>query len=272
MRPFLGRVPLRVPGSPSLGQIEFTDPWGGFHRIQIEPEPVPNEIPAFNAPFSEESRLRDQREESYRRKIGAKRQECEFLDRNAEDFKDYYEGLEDPSDEDYQAYSHAVDAYNECLDKIDALIDEMNTAPVDFGVTPQDTEYQWPQEVPEPTGRPFVPEPPYIHEPEPVPSVDRRYEWPEEVPEPTIEPIPPPPPPELVEQPPTVASVDWRTSGCPAGTQRLVRGGMCVSSGLVSTALTTPTTIPAPTPTTPFTLGRRIPLSPGLGVRALGLF
>ena len=251
MRPFLGRVPLRVPGSRSLGQVEFTDPWGGYHRITVEPAPVPEEIPPFNAPFSEESRLRDQREESYRRKISAKRQECEFLDRNAEDYKDYYEGLEDPSDEDYQAYSHSVDAYNECLDKIDALIDEMNTAPVDFGVTPQGTDYQWPVEVPEPTGRPFVPEEPYIPERPPVASVDRPYEWPEEVPQPP-EVVPEPEPPELVEQPPqTTASVDWRTSGCPAGTARLVRGGMCVSSGLVSSALTTPVTT-----ATPFTMGR----------------
>lgn len=252
MRPFLGRVPLRVPGSRSLGQVEFTDPWGGFHRITVEPESVPEEIPPFNAPFSEESRARDVREESYRRKIGAKRQECEFLDRNAEDYKNYYEGLEDPSDEDYQAYSHAVDTYNECLDKIDALIDEMNTAPVDFGVR-SEPGYQWPAEVPEPTGRPFVPEPPYIHEPEPVPSVDRGYEWPEEIPKPP-EVVPEPEPPEIIEQPPqTTASVDWRTSGCPAGTARLVRGGMCVSSGLVSSALTTPVTMPAgPT----FTMGR----------------
>ena len=278
MRPFLGRVPLRTPGSRSLGQVEFTDPWGGFHRVTIEPEAVPNEIPPFNAPYSEESRARDAREESYRRKISAKRQECEFLDRNAEDYKDYYEGLEDPSDEDYQAYSHAVDAYNECLDTIDGLINEMNTAPVDFGVTPQGTEYQWPQEVPEPTGRPFDPgETPYVHHPEdypPVASVDDS--WPEEVPYPPSV-VPEPEPPELVEPPPpppvtppTTASVDWRTSGCPAGTARLVRGGMCVSSALVSTGLTTPTTIPAPTPTTPFTLGWRIPLSPRLGLRRLG--
>jgi hypothetical protein len=268
MRPFLGRVPLKASGSRSLGQVEFTDPWGGFHRVTVEPPPIPPTFKPFNAPFSEESRLRDEREELYHRKIEAKRQECEFLDKNAEDYKDYYEGLEDSSDEDYQAYSHAVDAYNECLDKIDALIDEMNTAPVDFGVTPQGG-YEWPAEVPEPTGRPFDPgEVPYVHHPEdypPVASVDDS--WPEEVPQPPSV-VPEPEPPELVEQPPTVASMDWRTSGCPAGTQRLVRGGMCVSSGLVSTGLTTP----SPVPTTPFTMGRRIPLSPGLGVRALGLF
>ena len=271
MRPFLGRVPLRASGSRSLGQVEFTDPWGGFHRVTIEPAPVPEEVPPFNAPFSEESRLRDQREESYRRKIDAKRRECDFLDKNSEDYREHYESLEDPSDEDYQAYSHSVDAYNECLDKIDALIDEMNTAPVDFGVTPQGTDYEWPAEVPTPTGRPFDPgEQPYVHQPEdypPVPSVD--WEWPEEVPQPP-EVVPEPEPPEIVEQPPTtVASVDWRTSGCPAGTQRLVRGGMCVSSGLVSTAFSMPqTTVPLSTQamTTPSSayLGRvRLAQRPG---------
>lgn len=255
MRLFLGQVPLRASGHRSLGQVEFMDPWGGFHRVTIEPPPLPPAFKPFNAPFSEESRLRDEREELYQRKIGAKRQECEFLDRNAEDYKDYYEGLEDPSDEDYQAYSHAVDAYNECLDKIDALIDEMNTVPVDFGVTPEDTGYKWPAEVPEPTGRPFVHEEPYIHDPEdypPVASIDDS--WPEEVPRPpAVVPEPEPePPPELVEQPPqTTASVDWRTSGCPAGTARLVRGGMCVSSGLVSTA-----TGAAATSAPSFTMGR----------------
>lgn len=61
-----------------------------------------------------------------------------------------------------------------------------------------------------------------------------------------------------------VASIDWATAGCPLGTRRLVRGGMCVSSGLVSGALTFPST------TVPFTMSGRIPLSPGLGVRVLG--
>lgn len=257
MRPFLGRVPLRIPGSRSLGQVEFTDPWGGFHRIAVEPAPVPEEIPPFNAPFSEESRLRDQREESYRRKIEAKRQECDFLDRNADDYKEYYEGLENPEDEDYQAYSHAVDAYNECVDQIDALQNEMNTAPIDFGVTPQSPNGpEWPPEVPKPTGPIHGPT-----EPPEVPSVDWRIpstpphelnQWPEEVPYPTGEPVPPPVPPELVETPPPVASTDWRFEGCPPGTQRLVRGGMCVSSGVASTAMTPTGSVMGPA----FTMGR----------------
>lgn len=258
MRPFLGRVPLRASRSRSLGQVEFTDPWGGVHRITVEPEPAPPQFQPFNAPFSEESRLRDQREETYRRKIAAKREECEFLRQNSEDHFSHFEELGTSDDEAYQLYSHAYDQYSDCVDQVNALIDEMDTAPVDFGINPPDT-YKWPAEVPEPTGRPFVPEEPYIHHPEdypPVASTD--YEWPVEVPKPGE--WPPEEPPEIIEQPPPpvtppipppVSSVDdWKTSGCAPGTQRIVRGGMCVSSSLVSTALTTPTM------TTPFTMGR----------------
>jgi hypothetical protein len=189
--------------------------------------------------MTREQVARAERQGLYHRKIEAKSQECDILKGNLDAHKSHYFDREESGEAEYQGYSDAVDAYNDCLDKISALEEELKTAPVDFGTT--DSGYEWPAEVPEPTGRPFVHEEPYIpDEPPPVASVD--YSWPEEVPKPP-EVVPEPEPPELVEQPPTsTASVDWRTAGCAPGTQRLVRGGMCVSSGLVSTALTMPTT------------------------------
>lgn len=261
MRPFLGRVPIRAFGFRSLGQVEFTDPWGGHHRVTGEPPPEP--FAPFDPTLTKDQIARDERKLSYTRKIKAKEIECEVLKANLEAHKSHYFDREESGEAEYQGYSNAVDAYNDCINKIAALEEEMKAVSMDFGV---DSDYEWPGEVPEPTIRPFTPESPYIPElePPPVPSVD--WEWPEEVPQPP-EVVPEPEPPELIEQfPQTTASVDWRTAGCPAGTQRFVRGGMCVSSGLVSTAFTTPST-----PTTSFTMGRRISLSPGLGVRALGI-
>jgi hypothetical protein len=250
MRPFLGRVPLRVPGSRSLGQVEFTDPWGGVHRVTVEPPPP--EIPPFDPRRTPEEM---ERRAFHASKIKGKEQECEILKANMEAHKSHYFDREESGDTEYQNYTDAVDAYNGCLDKIAALEGEMDTAPVDFGT---ESGYEWPPEIPNPS-TPL--EEQLQHQPPlDVPSVDWRTpstaphelnEWPEEVPYPTGEPVPPPEPPELIETPPPVASVDWRTTGCPAGTARLVRGGMCVSSGLVSSALTTPMTT-----ATPFTMGR----------------
>ena len=179
MRPFLGRVPIRAPGSRSLGQVEFWDPWGGHHAVTIEPAPPP-ETP-FNPTLTKEQAARYQREGVYDRKIKAKEQECEILKANMDAHKSYYYDREESGDEEYQNYGRAVDEYNDCLDKITALEDELKTAPSDFGTT--ESGYQWPAEVPEPTGRPFNPEEtPYVHHPEDYPPVASTYEWPEEVP------------------------------------------------------------------------------------------
>jgi hypothetical protein len=84
MRPFLGRVPLRVPGSRSLGQVEFTDPWGAYHRITGRASSSPEEIPPSRSIFRGVAREMERRA-LHASKIQGKEQECEILTANMED-------------------------------------------------------------------------------------------------------------------------------------------------------------------------------------------
>ena len=230
MRPFLGQVPIRASGSPSLGQ------WYWDEKEEIR----------------------------YRNAAKAKYTECISLDSDLNAAKEAYDNFEGHDEALYEAYKVAVNRYNMCLDEYNFLWDIAQ-----YGPPPQYTAAWQKFEYNPPEGEEPIPlEPNEPEEPEERPPVASTYEWPKEVPKPEDWPPPEEPPyttpPDCATQgltldpatgkcspPAGTISEDWRTTGCPPGKQRLVRGGMCVSSDLVSTALTTPTM------TTPFTMSGR---------------
>src|SRR5678815_869511 len=104
-------------------------------RDSVTAEPRPLDFPPFDPTLTKEQIARDEREMIYGRKIEAKGLECDALKSNLDAHKSHYYDNEESGDEEYQNYSNALEAYNDCLDKIDALREEMKTAPVDFGTS-----------------------------------------------------------------------------------------------------------------------------------------
>jgi len=161
--PFLGQVRLK------LGQeVKYT-----FTRQE-----EPADFPMFNPTMTPEEM---EHRAAYAPKIKAKKQECDFLDFQADQAQRKYDETPGDADAEFQAYSDAVKAYNNCLHEMDELINIM-----DFGG-------------PTPTTRQpdFTQTPPPGYEPEPEPEPERPpvatgYQWPAEVPEPTNEPFQPP--------------------------------------------------------------------------------
>lgn len=229
-RPFLGQVPLRSSGR-YLGQTgpvttqTWTDENGTVHTITYQ---------ASNPGFLDHPWKPGQTPEQYERiestnpQIASQQAQCSALQQAMLDAKARYDAIEDansPEEEaGWQTYTQANDAYNKCLDKIDALLNYR-----DYGGTmpwtPEPTTYEWPKEIPNPA---------------------------EELPAPVAQP----------PQPPPVATTDWRFEGCPPGYQRIVRGGACVPPGLLSAGLNTPGTTTTPMTTTPALLQGRMPAAP----------
>jgi hypothetical protein len=241
-RAFLGQVPLRYAGFGSLGQT--------VNRYIPDPNaPVPFQ------PFTPgQTREEYERNEYFLPQIAKKQAECNALKMALDDIDERY-FVQDIGT--YQEYTDAYDAYQKCVNETNILINDM-----EYGTTPIPPP-EWPQEVPQPLEKWWEQWETPEELPPPVASVDlRTQQTPVEQPQTPewMKPIPTPEP---------VASVDWRFAGCPAGTQRIVRGGACVAPGLISTALNTPTTTITPsTAATPMTAtssllqGRSIPVKP----------
>lgn len=243
---FLGQVPLRASPRRTLGQT--------VNRYIPESNP---EVPF--QPFTPgQTHEEYERREATLPKLSQQRAQCAAIQQNMLDaharWKDFEYGAEGEEAAYNEYYKFAGD-YDKCLDTIDALVHYMDYG----GTVPWNTEvtYEWPKEVPEPTGEPFMPPEPTETVAAPVASV---HEVP---PRPPVQ--PPQQPPIQPPSPPPVASTDWRFVGCPPGTQRFVRGGACFNAGAVSAGLNMPGTTTTPMTTaagSSLLQGRSIPVMP----------
>lgn len=243
MNGFLGQVRLRSAAAAPLGQSRAPV------EIWRTGATTPEEVERIEAGYRRQTWTEND-EYRYRNAANQKYRECAELKTKLDGAKSAYESAEAHDEALYQAYALAVDRYNNCLSEYNYLWDV-----AEYGPPPSvPAVWQAPTFPEQEPGLVEPEEPTEPAEPRPVASVD----WPAEVPVPTIEPGPsqeteplPVPCDPLQGQyldpatgqcvtPGAVPSEDWRTAGCAPRTQRLVRGGACVSPGLVSAAFGAP--------------------------------